>query len=172
MVAGPGWDGSYRVPLLIWGPGRVPAGRVNDAQTMHTDFLPTLAALSGAGLPPNVTLDGRDMSAVWHGARHQPPRELVLFDNEKVAAIRYGKWKYVGRAYYRDHEVPLRQLGYDYLFDLEQDPAEDYNLASAFPDIVRDMKPRFDRVRQIFEPLGRMPNQEPDLDMEGRRVLD
>ena len=150
---GAGFDGGYRVPFIVWAPGHVPAGRTSTAPTMNFDLLPSLVALAGKAPPPGVTIDGIDMSAEWQGRGAPPPRDLILFDNESVAAIRSGRWKYVGRSYYHGFDLPVSRLGLDLLFDVEADPAEDYNLASLHPDVARAMRAKFEAARDAFAPL-------------------
>lgn len=152
---GAGWDGGYRVPLIAWAPGRIKGGSKSDAITMNFDWLPTFAALAGQALPGGVTLDGKDIGAVLHGGAPSPHEDLILFDNEKVAGIRTDRWKFVARSYYREYDVPLAQMGANLLFDVRLDPAENYNVASRYPDVVKDMRARFDRYRLALEPLAR-----------------
>ena len=149
---GAGWDGGYRVPFIAWGPGRIPAGRVSREIAMNIDLLPTIVALAGRPLP-GTEIDGRDLTGVLtHGAK-SPHDELFLFNNEKVAAVRTDRWKFVARSYYRGGEYPLGSRS-DLLFDVRADPAESYNLASLHPDVVADMKARVARAQATFEPLG------------------
>ena len=82
-----------------------------------------------------------------------PHDELILFNNEKVAAVRTDRWKFVARSYYRGGEYPLGSRS-DLLFDVRADPSESYNLASLHPDVVADMKARVARAQATFEPLG------------------
>jgi arylsulfatase A len=149
-----GWDGGYRVPFIAWGPGRIPAGRTSTAMAMNIDIFPTLLAQAGAAPPAGIVLDGRDLSDVWRRGSPSPHEELILFDNEKVAAIRTDRWKFVARSYYRAYDVPLARIGANLLFDIRSDPAENYNLASKYPEVVKDMRARFDRARALFEPFG------------------
>ena len=149
---GSGWDGGYRVPFLIRAPGRIPAGRVSREIAMNIDLLPTVMALTGRPLP-KTELDGRDLTGVLTRGAKSPHEELILFNNEKVAAIRTDRWKFVARSYYRGAEYP-RGSRSDLLFDVRADPAEAYNLASLHPDVVADMKARLARAQQTFEPLG------------------
>ena len=151
---GQGWDGGYRVPLLARRPGVIPAGLTSDAIGMNIDLLPTLLAAAGKPLPAGVELDGRDLTPVLTRGRAPSPHEdLVLFNNEQVAAIRTQRWKYVARAYYRGFNVPLGSRG-ELLFDISADPSEAYNLASAHPDVVADMTARLKRAQALFEPMG------------------
>ena len=150
---GSGWDGGYRVPFIAWGPGRIPAGRVSGEIAMNIDILPTVLAMAGKPLP-RADIDGRDLTPVLTKGAKSPHDELILFNNEKVAAVRTDRWKYVATSYYRSGEYPLSRFGADVLFDVRADPAESYNLASLHPGVLADMKARLARAQATFEPLG------------------
>jgi uncharacterized sulfatase len=150
---GEGWDGGYRVPFIAWGPGRIPAGRVSREIAMNIDLLPTVLAMAGRPLP-KTEIDGRDLTAVLSRGAKSPHDELVLFNNEKVAAIRTDRWKYVVRAYYRSLELPLSLVNDEMLLDVRDDPSEAYNVAALHPDVVADMKARVARAQKTFEPLA------------------
>ena len=165
---GAGWDGGYRVPFVAWAPGRIPAGSKSTALTMNIDLLPTFAAIAGKPLPAGVTLDGKDISGVLHKGAASPHDALILFDNEKVAGIRTDRWKFVARSYYREYDVPLARIGANLLFDVRADAGENYNLATRYPEVVKDMRVRFEQYRKTYEPLG--VKGEPDR-IPGGKVL-
>jgi uncharacterized sulfatase len=150
---GAGWDGGYRVPFIVAGPG-VPAGKVSREIAMNTDILPTILAMTGRP-PVAAELDGKDLTAVLTRGARSPHDELVLFNNEQVAAIRTDRWKYVARSYYRSIELPLSAVNGVGLFDVRDDPSEEYNLSSLHPDVVKDMAARFAAAKATFEPLGK-----------------
>ena len=150
---GAGWDGGYRVPFLIRAPGRIPAGRVSRELAMNIDLLPTILALAGKPLP-RTEIDGRDLGGVLTRGAKSPHEELILFNNERVAAVRTDRWKYVARSYYRGAEYPLSVVQSSLLFDVRADPAEAYNLASLHPDVVADMQARLKRAQETFEPMA------------------
>jgi len=152
---GAGWDGGYRVPFLAHWPGVIPAGLKSDAIAMNIDLMPTLLAAAGKPLPAGVELDGRDLTPVLtrRGAP-SPHDELVLFNNEQVAAIRTQRWKLVGRSYYRHLDLALDKRNYLMLFDVAADPGETYNLAALHPDVVADLTARFRRAQDKFEPMA------------------
>jgi uncharacterized sulfatase len=150
---GAGWDGGYRVPFIAWGPGRLPAGKVSGEIAMNIDLLPTILALTGRPLP-GAGIDGRDLTAVLMRGARSPHDELILFNNEKVVAVRTDRWKFVASSYYRSIVLPLTAIRGEGLFDVRADPAEAYNLASLHPETLKDMRARLDRARATFEPLG------------------
>ena len=151
---GAGWEGGYRVPFIARQPGVIPAGIVSNVLSMNIDFMPTIMAWTGRPLPA-VEIDGKDLSSVLktRGAK-SPHDELILFNNEKVAAIRTQDWKLVLRSYYRTYDLPIDQYGYAHLVDVKNDPSEAYNVAALHPDVMKDMLARADRAKKTFEPLG------------------
>ena len=150
---GAGWDGGYRVPFIAWGPGHIPGGKVSREIAMNIDLLPTILALTGKPLP-QAEIDGRDISAVLLRGAKSPHDELILFNNEKVMAIRTDRWKFVASSYYRSIILPLAAIRGEGLFDVRADPAEAYNLASLHPEVLKDMQARLNRAKATFEPLG------------------
>ena len=88
------------------------------------------AGRSGAGRPPNIVLDGFDMTGVLAGKRESPRTEMFWKRRGDVAA-RVGNWKWVESA------------GGSGLFDLSSDLGEQNDLAAARPDVLRRLKTRF-----------------------------
>lgn len=151
---GAGWDGGYRVPFIARHPGVIPAGRTNNAQAMNIDLMPTLMQWAGRPLPA-AQLDGKDITPLLTTKNAKSPHdELILFNNELVAAVRTQDWKLVVRSYYRTSDVPLERLNSWLLVDLKQDPAEAYDVSALHPDVLKDMTGRVERAKQTYEPLG------------------
>lgn len=152
---GAGWDGGYLVPMIASWPGTL-RPRVSEAIGMNIDLLPTIARLAGVPLPAGVEIDGRDLSPAWQRGAASAHDQLILFDNERVAALRAPEWKYVVRSYYRSYNLPLGALGMPLLFDILRDPGETISMAARYPDVARDMATRFAAARNRFEPMGKM----------------
>jgi arylsulfatase A-like enzyme len=151
---GAAWDGGYRVPFIARQPGRLPAGAISNALASNLDLLPTLLALSGRSPPADLDLDGRDLTRVLMSGAPSPHEEIVLFNNAQVAAVRTARWKYIVRSYYRAHDIPLDRHGYPLLFDLAQDPGENYSVASLHPEVTAEMRARLERAREKYEPMA------------------
>ena len=151
------FEASIHVPLMLHCPDRIRPGRY-DALAESVDVLPTLFEL--IGLPEPQDCQGRSLLALCDGSgRSSPAREAVFSENiipevitdgnldfafEKGTGIkgvrhpdakmvRTARWKYI---YYGDD--------YAELYDLENDPHEQHNLASdpAQKTIVDEMKQR------------------------------
>jgi arylsulfatase A-like enzyme len=92
-------DGGTRVPFIAHWPGTIPGGQVLDDLVDTTDFLPTIAAVTGAAPPADVPLDGRSFLPQLQGERGAP-REWVFshYDPdwgnfEKSRFARNQRWK-------------------------------------------------------------------------------
>jgi arylsulfatase A-like enzyme len=150
---GAGYDGGYRVPFIVWGPGRVRVGSKTDALISGVDVLPTLCALAGQPPPAGVELDGRDVSAVWLKGAPSPREEVLLFNNEDIIGVRTPRWKLVAASYYRSLILPLGPWGLE-LFDMKAQ-GEDYSLAQTYPEVLKEMQGRLKDAQARFAPLKR-----------------
>ena len=150
---GAGYDGGYRVPFIVWAPGRVRAGSRTDAILSGVDLLPTFCALAGQPLPAGVELDGKDVSAVWLKGAPSPREEVLLFNNEDVIGVRTQRWKLVAASYYRSITLPLGPWGLE-LFDMKT-PGESYSLAQTYPDVAADMGRRLKDAQARYAPFKR-----------------
>jgi arylsulfatase A len=120
------YEGGIRVPMIAWGPGTVPAGRVSDHVWAHWDLLPTLAELAGAKSAPGV--DGLSMLRALRGEA-QPTHEHLYWEFHERGfqqAVRMGRWK----------AVRLRAGAALELYDLERDAREQHDVAAQHPDVV------------------------------------
>ncbi|MEC9157468.1 MAG: sulfatase [Planctomycetota bacterium] len=147
------FEGGVRVPMVARLPGVIPPGTTTAEPCMTIDLLPTIAELTGseAHLGSRV-IDGRSLLPLL---RDEPgassPHEALFFwyGNGSLEAMRSGRWKLHFPHGYRSMEgrapgnngIPGR---YDYgrrigleLFDLESDPGETTDLASAHPEVVQ-----------------------------------
>jgi len=147
------FDGGYRVPFIARWPGTIPAASASSAMAMNIDLLPTIAAIAGVSLPNAAQLDGRNILPVLLGAATESPHEsLVFFNHDLVAAVRTQDWKIVVRADYRNIERVLPDHDVRLLFDMRQDPYENYSMAAHRPDKWREFYGLFKRAQRELEP--------------------
>jgi arylsulfatase A len=120
------YEGGIRVPFIASWPGTIPAGRVSAQPWAHWDLFPTLAEIAGAKTPAG--LDGRSMVGALKG-QNQPHDPFYWEFHERgfQQAARLEHWKGVRVA----KDAPLE------LYDLEKDPHETTNVASAHADVVK-----------------------------------
>ncbi|XP_073706740.1 arylsulfatase A [Garra rufa] len=155
------YEGGMREPAIAYWPGFIQPG-VTHALASSLDILPTFAKLAGAALP-DVQLDGVDMTNILlnHGSSERQTFFYYPTDpNEKnsVFAVRWKNFK----AHYYTHGA-LHSLGtpdsncsllallrHDppLLYNLDSDPAENYNLKGSDWDSVRN---QIQAVKEKFE---------------------
>ena len=128
------YEGGIRVPLLARWPGVVAAGRTSEHVSAFWDLLPTVAELAGVEAPAG--LDGISYAPTLRGEPGQARHDHLYWEfherGGKQAVLR-GRWKGV-RLDAREHPAgPLE------LYDLEADPGEATDLASAHPDLVEQL---------------------------------
>jgi arylsulfatase A-like enzyme len=125
-------EGGIRVPLIVRWPDRIAAGTRSAQAMISMDWLPTLLAAAGAAADPRFPPDGEDLLDVLTGGAAPRPRKLYWrYKNAEQCAVLDGDWKY------------LKLGGYEYLFDIADDPRERANLKDRMPD-------RFERLRRDF----------------------
>lgn len=139
------YEGGIREPLIVWGPGLIPAtqrGTVNTSAVVSgVDFLPSLLSLAGAGAFLPAQSDGVDLSATLRGQKAEGRTEPLFWkrppdrggkkgDPLPDLAVRDGHWKLLVQ-----EDGSRAQL-----FDLAKDAGETTNLATSQPQITRRLK--------------------------------
>lgn len=118
------YDTSVKVPLVMWHPARIPAGRVVRHMVSAYDFMPTLLDYLRLPPPERPELPGRSFAALLEG-EEQPINEsapVVVFDE-------YGPARMIRT--YVDKYVCRYPYGPDEYYDLKGDPGEERNLIDA-----------------------------------------
>lgn len=145
------WEGGLRVPCVVWGPGRIPAGQVRDGILSTLDVLPTFARMAGARLPGDRVIDGCDQTAYITGRSEKSAREVFCYYvGSRLLAVRRGRWK-LFLPYRREAVFGYAPWGYPMakpqLYDLESDISEKTDLAAEHPRVVADMMKLAEQVR-------------------------
>ncbi len=147
------WEGGIRVPAVAWGPGLITSGRVSSEIATTMDLLPTFIAMAGASLPPDRTLDGRDISPLLRGEEGatSPHEAFYYYTETHLDAVRSGRWKLVfprpgllesewllfkNGAFLGEILLPVEELA---LYDLSKDIGESLNLREQNPDVVANL---------------------------------
>ncbi len=156
------YEGGIREPMLVYWPGRVPAGSTNEALISSVDFLPTFKELSGYSREVGQTLDGASFTGLLDGKTQQEERAIfwhypVYHHAVPASAVRKGKWKLIH--YLNDDTVDL--------YDLESDPGETRDLTNTNPDKARELKGLLADWRSSVNAELPVPN--PDFDPERRQ---
>lgn len=141
------FEGGQRVPCVMWGPGRIPAGTECGDVVATIDMLPTVAKLTGSELPEAKKIDGMDMSAKILAEQGGNDREEYLYytSQGQIEGIRQNEWKLlIKRPRQNRRQQQSGQAGKvtTLLFDLGADLGEQNDLAEANPEIVEKLTAR------------------------------
>ena len=147
------FEGGQRVPCVMWGPSRIPAGTVCEELMGTIDLLPSLASLTPQGLPKANKIDGLDASSLILGTGKTPRKEFIHYTSRgELEGIRSGEWKLL-----RKKPRNKNQKETVMLFNLINDLGEQNNLASEHPAIVARLSARMNKLDQEIEKNARSP---------------
>ncbi|QHT69626.1 arylsulfatase [Rhodocytophaga rosea] len=139
------YEGGVRVPMIVWAPGRVAAGKVSDHIWAHWDIYPTLTQLAGVKI--NTQMDGISMAPVITGKGEAPSHEYLYWEfgeGVPVQAIRQGNWKLVR---FLEKGKPARVE----LYDLNTDMQETKDLSGQKADVTAQLIKLLDEAHQRAE---------------------
>jgi arylsulfatase len=127
-------EGSLRTPFIVRWPGRIPAGRVSNEIVHEVDTFATFARIAGAQVPQDRAIDGVDQTEFLLGKSERSAREgFPVFVADRLEAVKWRDWKMTFYDSERDWWTPPAKLGVPKIFDLINDPKEEYP-GTAMPD--------------------------------------
>ena len=180
------WEGGFRVPLIARWPGQIPAGHSSAQPAVMMDLFTTILKVTGATMPDDRILDGKDIMPLLTGNAVSPHQAIFGHQGTRLATVRDARWKL--------HVLPARETKFpvgsdgrwrdtrapdgvtilapfeqydpsDYpgvrtgdapaamqLYDLQNDQAEQHDVAAAHPDVVKRLKAIFDDVNRFVSP--------------------
>ena len=133
------WEGGMREPCIFWSPAKIKPAVVSDVGSTM-DLFTTFSLMAGIPVPDDRIIDGVDISGTL--LRNEPsPREgIFYYRGATLYGARMGDYK----VHYRTegaygmfgglevHEPPL-------LYNLSEDPSEQYNIAQENVPIVEEI---------------------------------
>ncbi len=143
------FEGGMRVPAIFWRPGVIePAVISTIGSTL--DIYETALALAGA--PATVNGDGVDLTNTLHHGTASPRDELPYYRAGELYAYRKGPYKLhlISEGAYglppekTVHTEPL-------LYHLGDDPAEQFDIARQYPQVVADLIQTISRHRASMQ---------------------
>lgn len=153
-------EGGQRMPCVMRCPGIIPAGKICSEVATTMDFFVTFAALTGAKIPGDRVIDGKnimDLLIAKNGAVSPYDKEGFFYAHAKFKPVRKGKWKY------------SNIWGDGRLYDLSTPEHEKQNLAKANPRIVAELQAlseaKWKEIEQHQRPIG-------DLKLKETRIAD
>jgi arylsulfatase A-like enzyme len=160
-----------RVPLILWGPGRVPRGTRIEEPVELIDIMPTLLELSGLRVPEAA--QGQSLRPLLAGpprgdavsagggwkkrpiiAEKQPIGREAFPNLSESYAIMDGGWKLIQNVA-RPPEKPEFEL-----FDFYKDPLDQTDVAAAHPDVVARLAKGLDGFRTMAKAARLKPDSE------------
>jgi len=152
------FDGGVRECCIMRWPGKVPAGQVCHEMAWSMDVLPTVAKLTGAQVPNDRIIDGKDIWPLITGASgaKTPHEAYYYYWGRELQGIRSGNWKlHLPHDYV--HPDPAGKGGKpgkyttlkiaSSLYDLTSDPGEKTDVAAQHPDVVQRLEAIAARAR-------------------------
>jgi arylsulfatase A-like enzyme len=161
------WEGGQRVPCIMYYPGVIPAGTVQENLACQIDFYKTFASILKTDFNIDNANDSIDISdLIFNKGADITPRETFLYyrNGGFLEAVRCGDYKLKTADY--ENETKL-------LFDLREDISEQVNLYDTHPEIVAGLSKLMDDARKDLgddrlgikgsgvRPVGRVENAVP-----------
>jgi arylsulfatase A-like enzyme/tetratricopeptide (TPR) repeat protein len=145
------YDGTMKVPLILYSPGRLPAGRTVASRVRLTDIVPTV--LDMLDLPVPGELEGLSLVPLA-GGRTSGDRDTYIetfyprenYGWSELVGIISGDWKYI--------RAPRPEL-----YDLKTDPAEDRNRATSDEKLAADIGRKLETVVRTSAGIGADSNR-------------
>jgi len=137
------YEGGLRVPCIMRQPGTIAAGAICSEMATTMDFLPTLAALAGAGPPEDRIIDGKDIRALLTNPKAKTPYKAFFYYLEsRLEAVRSGKWKLILPHKHRRVFVPTA------LYNLQDDIGEQNDVSADNPELVKELSALAEKIRR------------------------
>lgn len=134
------YEGGIRVPMMVKWPSRIKAGSVNNQYLIIEDLFPTILKMANVVMPKTPQhIDGKNFLPLLNEKDNEQTRPLFWhFPNRwgstgpgigSISTVRKGDFKLL---YY--HKTKAFEL-----FDIKKDIEESHNLASEYPQKVKEL---------------------------------
>lgn len=149
------FDGAFKVPLLVSWKNHIAPNTSTTARVSNMDLFPTLLSVAGLTPPEDRIIDGKNIIDILTGKSQASSHDKLFFYHyEDPAAVLVDGWKYYPNANTYVWPVPVNRRGNfselttrklmgdldKTLFNLNQDPNEDYNVSHHYPSKVDSMQ--------------------------------
>ena len=147
-----GFEGAFRVPMLVRWPGKIPAGvSTGEFMTME-DWMPTIMSMLGepdlkdkllkghtvGKVTYKVHLDGFDQRDLITGKGPSKRKEFFYFTETSFHGLRYGDWKVLFKTQDRWFNGIQNTLTIPLVTNLKLDPFERFHEARGFDEWQED----------------------------------
>lgn len=152
-------EGAFRVPTLMWWPGKVPSGSVCHEFATTMDLMPTFAKLADVAVPDDRIVDGHDIRSLIlaePGAK-SPYEVFYYYERDQLQAVRSGPWKLfvpLEKFSKHPHFRPTKKTR-ALLFNVVTDISSEHDVAADHPEIVERLMKLAERGRADLGDRGR-----------------
>jgi arylsulfatase A-like enzyme len=151
-------EGAFRVPTIMWWPGKIPAGTTCSELSTTMDLLPTFAGLAGGQAPQDRKIDGHDVRSLILGEpKAKTPYEVFYYyQRDHLQAIRSGPWKLflpTGKGPRHPHAVKGKEAK-PILFNLVKDIGSQEDVSEQYPKVVKRLMGLAESARIDLGDLG------------------
>lgn len=137
------YEGGYRVPAIIRWPGKIPTRQVSAQLATTMDIHATILEVAGA-TAPSKQLDGANIWPLLAEGGNSPHEHYFYFTGRRLDGVRGKKWKLRIAPPADGWNSPELHTGKEpvelTLFNLMDDPFEQFNLAEDHPEIVETLR--------------------------------
>lgn len=139
------YEGGIRVPFMVQWRGKLPEGEIYKQPVIALDIFGTAAALAGAPLPKNRSIDGVDLMPYLTGENRGRPHDVLFWRMNQRTAVRVGDWKLLRN--------PRRGESGWHLYNLADDLVEEKDLVEANPEKFAELMGVWEELNgQMVEP--------------------
>ncbi len=139
------YEGGIRVPFMAQWKGELPEGKVYEQPVIALDIFGTAAAVTGAPLPKNRSIDGVNLMPYLTGEASGRPHDVLFWRMNQRTAVRVGDWKLLRN--------PRRGESGWHLYNLADDLVEEKDLAEANAEKFAELKGVWEELNgQMVEP--------------------
>lgn len=145
------FEAGTKIPFILSWPAELKPG-TSASLISQVDLFGTMAALTSRKIPENAATDSYNSLNSWLGKSNEG-REFVIGESVSGAlTIVKDNWKYITPS--NAERINLQtniELGHDtvpQLYNLTDDPGEKTNLAEKFPEKVKELIEKLEKIKQ------------------------
>lgn len=139
------YEGGSRVPFIVSWPRHIAQRKLDERLLCLTDVIASFAKMLNVPVPESA-IDSESFWTAWTGDSDAIPRDFVpAKSSNAIYSIRQGNWKLVEHD--PDNPTPRESENTNQLYDLQNDPSEQWNVYSQNPEVVQRLKKRMDEVK-------------------------
>lgn len=161
-------EGGIRVPAVVVWPGATAPSSRSDLRIQSADLYPTILKMLNISLPEDHEVDGVDFTPALQGKPIERGPTFTLLPTHgntphwlpPSMAVHHGDWKLIRIFHYGENGSHAYQL-----YDLDNDPSENNNLATTHPNKVLELDELIEDY--IAKAQVVVPKRNPSFDASG-----